>query len=316
MVQKGQDILIAEQLLTAGKTVAIPTETVYGLAANGLNADAVLSIYQTKNRPLFNPLILHSNSLEKFEQWGVKITDDARKLAYAAMPGPVSILLKHNRKYIPDVVTSGLDTVAIRIPSHPLTLALLERLPFPLAAPSANPSNYISPTCAEHVEAQLGEKVSYILDGGPCSIGVESTIVSLIGNDVQILRYGGFAPERIEEILDKSIKDATHSSHVQAPGMLKKHYSPNIDFYIGIDKHIKDISNVAVLVFQELDNRIPANKQYILAPDGKLETAARRLFSGLRFLDSLDVQAILCDLVPNEGLGFAINDRILRAASK
>lgn len=316
MVQIGTDISIAEALLREGKLVAIPTETVYGLAANGLNADAVLGIYKTKNRPHFNPLILHSYSLAIFENAGVQINAMARKLAEAAFPGPLSIVLPHDGSKIPDIVCAGLPTVAIRIPNHPVSLELLRKLPFPLAAPSANPSNYISPTTAQHVADQLGNSLDYILDGGACHVGVESTIVSLVDNTPRLLRYGGFPPGQIESILGIPLLRNETPEKINAPGMLQKHYSPRKPMRIGIQSHISGYapSRIGILCRQNTWDNIPLEQQFILSEDGHLDTIAQRLFEGMRYLDQLDIDVILMDEVENIGIGYAINDRIRRAS--
>ncbi|WP_405512000.1 L-threonylcarbamoyladenylate synthase [Spirosoma sp. KNUC1025] len=189
MAQIGTDRQIAKQLLEAGNVVSIPTETVYGLAANALNPDAVLTIFRVKNRPTFDPLIVHTDSLEKLDRFVSTIPESARDLASTYWPGPLTLLLP-KKAIIPDLVTAGLPTVGIRIPNHPLTLALLNSLDFPLAAPSANPFGYISPTTAQHVADQLGLQVPYILDGGPATIGIESTIVGFDGNKPTVFRLG------------------------------------------------------------------------------------------------------------------------------
>src|ERR1035437_8374682 len=202
MSKIGIDIEKAKQILQEGGLVAIPTETVYGLAANALNKDAVFKIIEAKNRPHFDPLIIHTDSIEKvklhvsdFPQW-------AQQLANAFWPGPLTLLLP-KKNSIPDLVTSGLPQVAVRIPNHPLTLQLLKSLDFPLAAPSANPFGYVSPTNAEHVAAQLQGSVDYILDGGPCDVGIESTIVGFEDGKITIYRLGGLAIEDIEKLVGK-----------------------------------------------------------------------------------------------------------------
>jgi L-threonylcarbamoyladenylate synthase len=222
----GTDIIQAKQLLEQGKLVAIPTETVYGLAGNALNPDAVLSIFKTKNRPSFDPLIVHTDSIEKIERWVKKIPTPLKTLASQVWPGPLTILLP-KKEIIPDLVTAGLESVAIRIPNHPLTLSLLQSLDFPLAAPSANPFCYISPTQAEHVNQQLGGLIPYILDGGACQIGIESTIVAWENNQLHVLRLGGLSVEAIENLSQQKVQlQLNQSSNPQAPGMLKSHYAP------------------------------------------------------------------------------------------
>jgi L-threonylcarbamoyladenylate synthase len=185
MAECGTDIEKCAQLLREGKLVAIPTETVYGLAANAFNQDAVVSIYEAKNRPFFDPLIIHTDSVDKAKNFVSFFPEKAKRLADVFWPGPLTLLLPRSNE-VPDVVTSGLDNVAIRVPDHELTLKLLEQLDFPLAAPSANPFGYVSPTEPEHVQKQLGNKIPYILDGGKCKVGIESTIIGFDGEDTMV----------------------------------------------------------------------------------------------------------------------------------
>lgn len=319
MAELGTDLAKARKLLEEGKLVAIPTETVYGLAGNAFNVDAVASIFATKKRPSFDPLILHTNSLEKIETFVTEVPALARKLAENFWPGPLTILFK-KRSVIPDLVTSGLDTVAVRIPKHPLSLSLLETLDFPLAAPSANPFGYVSPTSPGHVEQQLGTDIPYILDGGDCSVGVESTIISFEEKKPTILRMGGLAIESIEEVLGKVEVKAHSSSAPAAPGMLKSHYAPGKSFAL-IDSleafTLPENDEVAVLVFDQLIPSVSAAKQFMLAPSGDVREAAKRLFGMIRMLDEKEgVKEIIALKVPEEGLGRAVNDRLRRASAK
>ncbi len=318
MAELGRDVAKARSLLQQGKLVAIPTETVYGLAGNGLDVDAVASIFSTKKRPSFDPLILHSNSLEKVRHFVKEVPAQAEKLAEKFWPGPLTILFK-KKSLIPDLVTSGLDTVAVRIPNHPLTLSLLESINFPVAAPSANPFGYVSPTSPAHVQQQLGQDIPYILDGGNCEVGVESTIVSFEGDQPTVLRMGGLAIEAIEEVLGKIEVQAHSSSTPAAPGMLKSHYAPGKSFVL-IDSAeaftLPENEQFAVLVFDELLPQVPAEKQYKLAPGGDVREAAKQLFGMMRMLDGKDeVEQIIAIKVPDVGLGRAVNDRLKRAAA-
>nr|WP_310590383.1 L-threonylcarbamoyladenylate synthase [Dyadobacter sp. NIV53] len=224
------DVQLAKQFLLKGQLVAIPTETVYGLAGNALDEKSVLSIFEVKNRPSFDPLIIHTDSLDKLKNYVTDLPASARNLAIAFWPGPLTLLLP-KKSIIPDLVTSGLDHVAVRIPNHPLTLELLRQLEFPLAAPSANPFGYISPTKSEHVNAQLGEKIPYILDGGECGVGIESTIVGFVNDIPTVYRLGGLAIDEIENIVGKVNVLPHSSSNPQAPGMLKSHYAPRKPFF-------------------------------------------------------------------------------------
>lgn len=221
----GTDVDQAVALLEAEEVVAIPTETVYGLAGNAFSVKAVSGIFEAKNRPSFDPLIVHVADKNSIKEVVQNIPKELDTLSRHFMPGPLTLLLPKNEK-ISDLVTAGSPLVAIRIPQHPLAKALLQRLSFPLCAPSANPFGYISPTHAEHVEAQLGEKIPYILDGGACEVGVESTIVGMEEGKVTIFRKGGIPVEALEALIGP-VQVKTHSSsNPKAPGMLKSHYAP------------------------------------------------------------------------------------------
>ncbi len=313
----GNNIPFAIELLNSNKLVAIPTETVYGLAANAFNENAVLSIYKTKNRPQFNPLIIHSNRIERFEDWGLSIPTDAKLLANHFWPGPITFIIPATN-IIPEIVTAGTGAVAIRVPNHPITLELLSKLNFPLAAPSANPSGYISPTSAKHVEQQLGNKIDYILDGGICKVGVESTIVSFLEDEPKILRFGGLAIEAIENILNKKLTIILSNDKIVAPGMLTKHYAPIHPLKIveNISESIQlfDKNRVGVISFYESIVGVPIENQFVLSKTKDLNEAASNLFAAMRNVDELDVDIILAEKFPNIELGYAINDRLKRAS--
>ena len=314
----GSDINYAIELLNRQELVGIPTETVYGLAGNAYNADAIAKIFKVKERPSFDPLIVHSSELNRIQDFVQEIPDKAQELAQHFWPGPLTLILKR-KPIIPDLVTSGLDTVAVRIPNHPLALKVLEDIDFPLAAPSANPFGYVSPTKAEHVNEQLGEKIPFVLDGGDCKIGIESTIVSIDGDNVTILRLGGCKTESIEKLVGKvSIKPNMHASPI-APGMMDSHYSPLTPIKVGnIGKMLQAHSDkkLGILSFDKYVDDIAKNYQFVLSEKRDLNEAATRLFTGLRQLDNLNLQLILSEYVPAEGLGHAINDRLRRAQSK
>ena len=316
MSQIGSDILQAKSILTAGNTVAIPTETVYGLAANAFDTRAVAQIFSIKKRPSFDPLIVHTHSIDALHSFVREIPEAARLLAATFWPGPLTLLLP-KKSTIPDLVTSGLDRVAVRIPNHPLTLALLQSLPFPLAAPSANPFGYISPTTAQHVADQLGNEVEYILDGGAAHVGVESTIVGWEDGKATVMRVGGLSIEDIEKVIGKVNVLAVSSSNPAAPGMLKSHYAPRIPMRAGIVSELiqKYVSKkVAVLSFQQAYSSAYTN--YILSKRGDLNEAAQNLFAAMRELDATDADIIITEYVPAEGLGLAINDRLKRACAE
>jgi L-threonylcarbamoyladenylate synthase len=320
MAEIGKDIEKAKSLLTNGDLVAIPTETVYGLAGNALNPEAVALIFETKNRPAFDPLILHTSSIERVEDFVIAFPEKLKILAEAFWPGPLTLLLPR-KAIVPDLVTSGLDRVAVRVPNHPFTLTLLESLDFPLAAPSANPFGYISPTKPEHVEAQLGAKIQYILDGGACEVGIESTIVGLEEDEIVIYRLGGLEIAEIEKLVGPvTIKDHS-SSNPQAPGLLESHYAPRKPFILGdlkilVEENLGKGTDFAVLSFSEFFPEIPRGNQIALSSDRNLHEAAQNLFSAMRKLDEGSSTVILAELLPEEGLGRAINDRLRRAAVK
>jgi L-threonylcarbamoyladenylate synthase len=310
----GKDIKAAAQILREGGLVAIPTETVYGLGGNALDQRAVLSIFETKKRPSFDPLIIHTDSLEKVDWFVNQFEGMARTLAEAFWPGPLTLLLP-KRDIIPDIVTSGLDMVAVRIPNHSLTLALLQNLDFPLAAPSANPFGYISPVSAAHVDAQLGEQIEYILDGGVCDVGIESTIVGFVEGVPTIYRLGGLAVEEIEAVVGK-VNVLPHStSNPQAPGMLKSHYAPRKPFFMkSAPELLQAPDDVAVLYFTN-PATVPPTMTRILTATGDVREAAHNLFTYLRELDASDAREIWAEYAPAKGLGVAINDRLKRAAA-
>ncbi|WP_435355439.1 L-threonylcarbamoyladenylate synthase [Emticicia sp. SJ17W-69] len=317
----GQDIKQAIRLLEANEVIGLPTETVYGLAGNAFNAEAVTKIFEVKNRPTFDPLIVHTSSIERISDFVREIPEKAQLLAKKFMPGPLTLLLP-KKENISDLVTSGLETVAVRIPNHPLALELLQNLDFPLAAPSANPFGYISPTSAQHVDNQLGTKIKYILDGGECKVGIESSIIGFIGDEIIVYRKGGLAIEVIEQVVGK-IKIQEHSSsNPQAPGMLKSHYAPrtqlvilNSQFSTGGIPLINSQFSIGFLGFREFHPNIPRENQLILSPTGDFREAAKNLFAYMRALDVRGFEIIYTEILPEIDLGRAINDRIRRAAT-
>jgi len=313
----GYDILKAAGLLRAGETVAIPTETVYGLAANALDEVAVSKIFTAKNRPAFDPLIVHVAAVEEIKKWTKHIPDQALLLAKTHMPGPLTLILPKSDR-IPDIVTSGHSTVGIRVPAHPLTAQLLSVLDFPLAAPSANPFSYVSPTSAAHVQQQLGERISYILDGGPCSVGLESTIVAFENNCPIVLRLGGLSVESICKTLGmEKIDIRQSSSRPNAPGMLDSHYAPKKKLIVGDLHQLSTQYNqaeAAILCLKDKGWRKAGYRVFELSSGGDLEEAARNLFHFLRMMDAVNEPAIIAEWMPDYGLGLAINDRLRRAS--
>ncbi|MBL0309198.1 MAG: threonylcarbamoyl-AMP synthase [Bacteroidetes bacterium] len=314
----GQDIHKAKALLLEDSVVAIPTETVYGLAANALSEEAVVKIFAAKNRPFFDPLIVHTYSLDAMRKYVEDIPAKAIILLQQFSPGPITLLLK-KKIIIPDLVTSGLDTVAMRIPNHPLTLSLLRELEFPLAAPSANPFGYISPTTAQHVADQLQGKIPYILDGGVATVGVESTIVGFEGEQPVVFRLGGLTIEKIERVIGKVQIRIQDSSNPAAPGMLSSHYAPIKKLrLVGEESHELeklDKRRMGVIAFDKYIETISKENQILLSPKGDLSEAAKNLFAAMRRLDNSNVDLILAVHFPDIGLGRAINDRLKRAST-
>ncbi|MEL6696159.1 MAG: L-threonylcarbamoyladenylate synthase [Bacteroidota bacterium] len=313
------DIQEAARYLREGEVIAIPTETVYGLAGNALDTQAVSRIFEVKNRPTFNPLIVHSHGLEGIRKFVSQLPKQMEDLADAFWPGPLTLLLPKD-EIIPDLVTAQNDRVAVRVPQHPLTLELLASLDFPLAAPSANPFGYISPTTAEHVMQQLGVKIPYILDGGSAQVGVESTIIGWEkDHSFQVYRLGGLSVEQIEEVLGPVAPRSTSSGSVKASGMLKSHYAPGADLFLGHIERLweeKGGALTAVLNYRHQRPHIPFDQQYVLTPSGNMKEAAQRLFALMREIDGQDYDTILTEHVPNVGLGRAINDRLEKAQAQ
>ncbi len=310
----GKDIAKARALLERGLLVAIPTETVYGLAANALNEEALLHIFEVKQRPKFDPLIVHGRDREQLSEYVTLFPDWAMKLSNAFWPGPLTLVLP-KRAIIPDIVTSGLDTVAVRVPNSPPTQELLAQLDFPLAAPSANPFGYVSPTSAQHVMDQLGGKIPYVLDGGECSIGLESTIVAEENGKLHILRLGGISVEEIESVVGKIIVGTASPEVVHSPGSMKSHYATRTPLKLeSIDLTNYDLSTTGILSFRKRYEEIPQNHQAVLSSSGNLHEASKNLFAAMRYLDSLKLGIILAEEFPETGLGRAINDRLKRAA--
>jgi L-threonylcarbamoyladenylate synthase len=290
-------------LLRAGELVAFPTETVYGLGADATNSNAVLKIYETKGRPRFNPLIVHVAELAM--AWHlVEISPLAEKLA-AFWPGPLTLVLpKRAAAGIPDLVTAGLDTVGIRIPAHPLALALIHAAGVPLAAPSANPSGRLSPTTAQQVVDGFKGRVP-VLDGGPCIAGVESTILAVAGDTVTQLRPGAMSREEIEHLLGHPVAVAEPDAAIASPGMMASHYAPSAALRLNA---AAPEPGEAYLAFGPLAGTLN------LSPSGNLHEAARNLFSMLHTLDATAPRIAVAP-IPHRGLGEAINDRLNRAAA-
>ena len=310
----GTNIEKAIHFLNANELVAIPTETVYGLAANALNTSAVAKIFEAKNRPFFNPLILHLASIEQIKNYAF-VDEISLQLAQHFMPGPFTLLL-NKKNNVPDLVTAGSPKVAIRIPNHTLTNQLLQQLNFPLAAPSANPFGYVSPVTAAHVLQGLQGKIPYILDGGNCAIGLESTIVEVDNENIILHRTGGLAIEEIENVCNKKVILPQHQTTPQTSGQLKSHYATATPLLQGnVEELIHQFANkkVAIISFNKKYFGIDEQHQFILSKGGDLNEAAQHLFTTMRELDAMNYDIIVAEIFPNEGLGVAINDRLKRA---
>lgn len=310
----GTDIQIAANLLEKEELVAIPTETVYGLAGNALSEVAVSKIYTAKNRPSFNPLILHVASLHEIEKYAI-VDDISFLIASKLMPGPITLLLP-KKQTVPDITTAGSNKVAIRIPNHPITLTLLKNLTFPLAAPSANPSGYISPTTAAHVFSGLEGKIQYILNGGATSIGLESTICEIKNNSILLHRAGAISAEELATLTGLEVKNSSAHATIKTPGQLKSHYAPKIPLIVGnIEEEISNHAgkNIAVISFKHNYANYAGVTCYPLSLQGNISEAANQLFATLRLVDTGNFDIIITEIFPNEGIGPAINDRLNRA---
>lgn len=309
-----KDVQDAAAIIRAGGLVAIPTETVYGLAADATNDRAIASIYEAKGRPRFNPLIVHVTGAEMANRF-VEMTPLARALAAEFWPGPLTLVLKRRPGCpISLLASAGLETLGVRAPAHPLAQALLGAIDRPLAAPSANRSGAVSPTRAEHVRESLGEAVDMVLNGGPCPVGVESTILKLDGEKATLLRPGGITAEEIERVIGRPVERADQTAAIQAPGMLASHYAPNAAIRL---EATSPGPREAFLAFDAATVNHPYTLN--LSEAGDLQEAAANLFAHLRALDALCAEeklgAIAVAPIPDEGLGEAINDRLRRAAA-
>jgi L-threonylcarbamoyladenylate synthase len=302
------DILAAAQALREGQLVAFPTETVYGLGADATNDAAVARVYAAKGRPSFNPLIVHVPDAASGFALG-SFGKEARALADAFWPGPLSIVVPRAPSCpVSLLASSGLGSIAIRVPSHPVALDLLKAVGRPVVAPSANPSGRISPTTAEHVRRHLKDKLAMVLDGGRCKVGVESSVVSFMDGAPRLLRQGGVPRPEIEKVLGHAIAIQSHSARPHAPGQLMSHYAPHAELRLNADA---PRPGEAYLGFGPLHSHGP----WTLSAKGDLVEAAASLFRLLHEIDATGVARIAVAPVPHHGLGEAINDRLLRAAA-
>ncbi len=298
----------AAQLLREGKLVAVPTETVYGLGADATNDKAVASIFAAKQRPQFNPLISHVANVEAAFRLG-QFSGDAEKLVAALWPGPLTIVVERRRDCLISLLCSaGLSTVALRVPNHPVALELLREVNLPIAAPSANRSGRISPTTADHVRASMGDVVDMIVDGGPCGVGVESTVVRFMEDGPYLLRSGGITRESLEAVLNRRVMTPTrYDTDLHSPGMLESHYAPQAA--LRLDAAAPEFGE-AYIGFGDYKHG-----PWTLSSTGNLQEAATNLFRVLHLVDDSLPQYIAVAPIPHTGLGEAINDRLIRAAA-
>jgi L-threonylcarbamoyladenylate synthase len=316
MIQISKDLDFAKNLLENDEVVAIPTETVYGLAGNIFSEKAIKKIFETKKRPFFNPLIVHVHSLACLEAICSEIPLKAKLLANNFWPGPLTLVLK-KRNSISDLVTGGKDTVAVRIPNHPLTLDLLSKLNFPLAAPSANPFGSISPTTAEHVANYFSNTLPLVLDGGNCENGIESTIIGFENEEPILFRLGAISREQIESVVGPILLKNKNEKAPEAPGMLTRHYAPLTKTILvnDVKKEIEKYptKRIGLLLF----NNVTIDKEdlvvEILSKKGSLKEATANLYAAMHRLDTQNLDLIIAQKFPEIDLGNSINDRLERA---
>lgn len=317
----------AVSLLRAGEVVGMPTETVYGLAANALNGAAVKKIFVAKGRPQDNPLIVHIADQKQLYTLVQSVPESAKKLAAIFWPGPLTMILP-KASCIPDVVSAGLDTVGIRLPSHPVARRLIWEAGIPLAAPSANTSGRPSTTTSKHVLEDLGGKIPAILEGGPCIVGVESTVISLSGAKPRLLRPGGISLEQLEEVLgevevDRALCEKIGDDvRVSAPGMKYRHYAPKAPVTVVcgdpertaayITRHAG--MDAGVICFSECAFQFAMHERRVIGAAGDVQTQARRIFDALRSFDGTSVREIWAQCPNDQGLGLAVANRLKKAA--
>ena len=312
-------IATAAAALRAGEVVAFPTETVYGLGADALNERAVAQVFAIKGRPRFDPLIVHLPDKEAVSHYAAVIDHRATALMERFWPVPLTLVLR-KRPVIPDLVTAGLDTVALRVPAHPVALALLQAVGTPIAAPSANPFGYVSPTTAMHVQDMLGDSIGLILDGGPCTVGVESTVCALTEEAAVVLRPGGVTVEEIETVIGPVALASSSRSDARSPGTLPRHYSPQVPLILlapGEDIPRPRLGErVGLLTVAPRPDATGYVVVEALSQNGNLVEAAANLFATLRRLDRLGLDGVVVEPVPESGIGRAIMDRLHRAAAR
>lgn len=302
----------AAQAIREGEIVAFPTETVYGLGANALNPEAVAKIFMAKERPSFDPLIVHIAQIEDLYKLAKTADDRILALAKAFWPGPLTIVLPKS-DLVPDIVTSGLPTVGIRMPNNEIALQLISEAGFPIAAPSANKFGRISPTTASHVKKQLPE-LAHIIDGGACKVGIESTVVAVHDDGFKILRQGYITKEDLEKILPESQQELVKEHQLASPGLLNSHYSPKKPFYIrGQEPKNIDFSKCGYIYFG-IKETAQFKKSISLSSSENLTEAAIHLFHSMHLMEDSEVEAIIADSVPEIGIGKAIMDKLNKAS--
>ncbi len=314
----GTDIHKAVDLLTSGELVAIPTETVYGLAGNAFSSTVIKKIFEVKNRPFTNPLIVHIASADKLSSIVKQVPGIALQLLHTFSPGPLTLILP-KKDIVPDCVTAHSSQVAVRIPNHRLCIELLNMLPFPLAAPSANKFTSISPTNPNHVMNQLSGAIPYILDGGFCDKGIESTIVGFENDTIMVYRLGAITIEQLQEI-HPNIRLVKDNRVIHSPGMMKHHYAPKTPLFLteNVADTIQSFNTkkIAVLYFKQPAVECAAACKQVLSINGNLQEAAANLYKTLYELDKLQPDIIIAERLPDIGLGQSINDRLKRATAK
>lgn len=302
----------AAECIKGGGLVAFPTETVYGLGADAFNPIAVAKIFEVKERPSFDPLIVHICNLADLDLLFEEVDDRVLKLAEKFWPGPLTIV-KKKKITVPDIVTSGLSTVAVRMPANSIALDLIEKAETPIAAPSANKFGLLSPTQAEHVKKQFPH-MEFILDGGPTSVGIESTVIALNFDGFELLRPGFISEEEIEKVIPKSTSAAKEMT-LNSPGLLKSHYSPRKPLYIKGETDINaDTQNAGLISFTDSKSKIAYKYVEVLSEKGDLNEAAINLFSAMHKLEDADVDFIVAEPVTETGIGVAIMDRLRKAS--
>lgn len=313
------DINKAKKILLKNELIALPTETVYGLAGNAYNENAIQKIFKLKNRPFYNPLIVHLKSADYIGDVAQEIPESASLLADKFWPGPLTLVLK-KQDHISDLITAGKETVAIRVPNHPTALALLDTLDFPLVAPSANPFGSISPTSAAHVFNYFGETLEVVLDGGECEKGLESTIIGYENDQPVLYRLGSISIEDIEKIVGKLSVTTNNDQSPNAPGMLSRHYAPKTETYLtnDISELLKRFEGkkIGLLLFKNKIQNKNIIHQEILSNSGDLEEAAKNLYAAMHRLDQSKLDVIIAERIPDTGLGMTINDKLVRATKK